>query len=300
MNTLFQLVVFIIISTITFWSHFELAKKPLVLLEAARKERETLYLPTGKGLKHFGFGYTNMLANLIWFNTINYFGKHHKTDQKYDWFFHMCKLTTSLDPHAPKVTEFCGNMLAWEVHTPEKSIEILSKTIKQRPEDWVLYYLRGSINMSFLDNIEDANKDYLKASNYPEAPALITRLAAKSLIELEKPQAAVDFLEDKIANSKDLETREALKIRLLEAQNELYIFILENAITKYRSLYSKNPPDLGTLKDAGLVKEIVKDPLGGEYRYDPVTNTVSSEAGIKRIKGTLLKEEDEMVELNGH
>src|SRR5204863_759985 len=61
---------------------------------------EILYVPNGTGLRFMSFGYTNILANLLWFNTINYFGKHYRADRNYKWLGHMCGLVTELDPHA--------------------------------------------------------------------------------------------------------------------------------------------------------------------------------------------------------
>ena len=75
---------------------------------------EVLYLPNKEAVEVVSFGYKHFAADLIWFNTINYFGKHYREDKKFTWLKHMCDLTTNLNPNAKHFYEFCGLMLSWD------------------------------------------------------------------------------------------------------------------------------------------------------------------------------------------
>ena len=37
------------------------------------EDQEVLYMPKGPGLEILSFGYQNLLADIIWFNTVSYF-----------------------------------------------------------------------------------------------------------------------------------------------------------------------------------------------------------------------------------
>ena len=275
---------------LTAWSYSGLKDKPLELSIQEKKSHELLYLPEGGNIKLLDFGYTNILSDIMLFNTINYFGKHHRTDQKYPLFFHLCSVTTKLDQFAPKISEFCANMLAWEANEPENSIKILSETIKSRPDDWILYYLRGSVYMTFLSDTFHAKENFVKSSKLKGAPPIIARLAAKSLIELNQPSTAVDFLTEMLKRAQSQVEKEALTARLKEAKNELYISILEKAVTEFNRRHNQAPTKIAQLIDSGILRAVPGDPFGGEYIIDQNTGTITSTSGTKRLRGLKVEE----------
>jgi hypothetical protein len=245
--------------------------------------REALYLPSGKGLKLISFGFTNVLSDVLWFNTINYFGKHHRSDQNYRWLAHICNLVVDLNPRARHVYDFCGTMLAWEANLPEESVKLLTKAILHTPNDWNLYYQRGFVNLFFLKNSEQAQSDFLQAAALPDAHALVKRLAAKKLAESDNAQAAVEFLTDMLQREKDPAGRAALGSRLREAHFELDFQTLEQARSIYRGKAGKDPKSLQDLVSAGILRSDFKDPFGGVYEIDPETQEIVSSSKHKRI-----------------
>lgn len=62
---------------------------------------ELLYFPKGDKLSLVSLGFDNAVSNVLWFNTVSYFGKHYREDQRYHWLSHMCNVITDLDPSAP-------------------------------------------------------------------------------------------------------------------------------------------------------------------------------------------------------
>jgi hypothetical protein len=184
--------------------------------KAHSQDQETLYLPNGAALELISFGYKNALANLLWFRTISYFGEHYATDKNYFWLNHMCELVSELSPHAAHVYQFCSNMLSWEANAPEQSIELLSKGIERSPHDWRLYYYRAITYLYFLKSTERARDDFVTASRLEGAPVLVKRLAAKTLVELDSPSAAITLLETLLAEERDPSARKALAERLVQ------------------------------------------------------------------------------------
>ena len=122
------------------------------LLTNKDKDHEALYLPSLESVEFVTFGYKNIVADLLWFKTISYFGKHYATDRNYSWLSHMCDLVTTLDKHALASYQFCANMLSWEADTPQLAIDLLSKAIQNNPNSWRMPYLRGFTYLFFLKN----------------------------------------------------------------------------------------------------------------------------------------------------
>lgn len=246
--------------------------------------KEALYLPNGQGLEFLSFGYKNTLSDLLWFNTISYFGKHRKGDQNYHWLAHMCSLVSDLNPRALHVYDFCSTMLAWEAGRPEEAVSILSKAIVRFPDRWNLYYARGFIEWFFLKDAERSQQDFVKASSFPDAHLIVKRLAAKKLVASNNAQTAVDFLSGVLQTERDPSARAAIEARLREAHYELDFQTLERARDIYRQRHGEFPRELSLLASDGIVNSEFRDPFGGTYRIDPTSGEISSSSNHKRLK----------------
>ena len=271
-----QLLLLLAFLTITASAYHKLEALQHVPINAPDQTHEVLYLPNGKGLNAISFGYHNIVSNLLWFNTISYFGKHYASDQNYQWFSHMCDLVTTLDPQATHVYEFCALMLAWEAHTPEAAIEILTKAIKHHPQEWLFPYLRGFDYMFFVKNATLAKRDLLYASKLPGAPLIAGRLAARQATKLGDYQSAVAFLSDVISKTTNPTTRAALQKRLKQTRRDYDLEQLKKAISYYYQHHQGELTDLQQLVDAGIIKQLPPDPFGGRYYIDAKTNELKS------------------------
>ena len=182
--------------------------------------KEVLYLPNGYALGLISFGYRNALANTLWFNLINYFGKHYRSDRTYQWLNHMCNLVSDLNPKMQHVYEFCGLMLAWEANLAQQAHDILSKGILNHPNEWRLFYLRGMTSLLFLDNEDGAHKDLVVAGQLPGAHPIIKTLAAKKISILDNSNTAKEFLLRAIDAAESDFEKQILFNRLQELENK--------------------------------------------------------------------------------
>lgn len=228
MKTLLLLALFF---TITFTSLHELHPSETVLSDPDQM-REVLYLPSGELLGGLSLGYRNFLADVIWLNAINYFGKHFKTDRNYLWLYHMCDLVTTLDPGAAHVYKFAANMLSWEANLPEKSILMLDKAVRNSPDNWEFYYLRGFTWLYFIKDYERAEADLKIAASKPEVPAMVGRIAAKVALNREDPQVVKQFLIDLIRNATDPNAKKALIARLQEIEKKGVLKLPEKILNR--------------------------------------------------------------------
>lgn len=246
--------------------------------------KEVLYLPSGIGLELMSFGYGNVLADLLWFNTINYFGKHYQDDQNYRWLHHMCDLVTTLDPRAFHVYEFGSTMLGWEMGAPDDAIKLLDKALLIFPDSWRIYYLRGFIYMFFKKDAARAQADFVKASKLPGVHYIVARLAAKSFTSQDDPETAISFLSEMIETTIEPSARQALEHRLREAIYERDHRMIERAVGIFKERHGRFPADIGELVSGGIMTKLPKDPFGGQYYLDGASAEAKSTTGRKRLK----------------
>ncbi|RME61135.1 MAG: hypothetical protein D6780_02220 [Candidatus Dadabacteria bacterium] len=284
---LFGLLFFLFFLFLTGFSRKSLSFKRRVI-HINSKVQEVLYFPKGKALESISFGYRNALADLLWFKTISYFGKHYRLDKDYRWFEKMCSVVQRLDPRARYVVEFCSTMLSWELKKPESAIRLLSKGIKDDPSYWRYYYLRGFTYLYFLNNNSLAEKDFLKGSKLSDAPVFLKRIAAKKLAE-SKLEAAYSFLIQMIKDARDPSQKSSLIERLKEVECLLQIKEANLGLKSYIKKYKKLPKSVKELKKEGLYLRRLKDPFGGKLVINLKEKTVvtTSKKGMKVLNSYL-------------
>ncbi|MCI5066077.1 hypothetical protein MRY87_10165 [bacterium] len=247
--------------------------------------REVLYLPDGTGLELLSFGYKNVLSNYLWFKTVSYFGKHYRSDRNFQWLQHMCNLITDLNPYAEHVFTFCGTMLAWEVEAPQAAYDIYTKAIESSPEQWNYYYLRGFTSMYFLEDSISAERDLQKASEFPDVPAFVVRLAASKML-LSDPRQAQVFLSEMIRETRDEHQRAALIDKLKEVTLEVQFQEIERRIEFFAEQQGRPPSGIDELQEYGLIsnQREVTDPYGGRFYIDQESGEVRTTSKKKRKK----------------
>lgn len=314
-----KLTVFLIFLALTCWTRPKLVDTWRGL-GTESVQSEVLYLPQRAAVEFVSFGYTNALADVLWFNTINYFGKHYRSDQSYQWLSEMCSLVIALDPAAKHVYEFCSAMVSWEVKDHKAGLEILNQAVAQHPNDWRFRYFRGFHRMFFEQDSAGAHQDFAAASQLPGAHPIVARLAAKEAASLNQPEAAVEFLEDLIRKTRDPNERQAYAKRLQEIWYEIGFKWNQESIQAYRERFGKLPkslnamladkervlrirgslnqiyylvildpqvkielPDLATFLAAGAVRVVLEDPYGEKFTIDGTSGQVKSASNRKRL-----------------
>lgn len=263
-----------------------------VQVRMERPEREVLYLPSGVGLQFLSFGYQNFVADILWFHTISYFGKHYRGDRNYTWLSHMCSLVAELNPRARHVVEFCGTMLAWEAERPKEALVLLSKAIDREPEYWNYYYLKGFTEFYFLNDSAAAQESLEKGASLPDAPAFVARLAAEKMLSSD-PTSAIRFLSQMIQEAEsgrrplDEIQLSSLKSKLRQSIHEANLYTYDSALKAYVKKYGNLPRGLEELVEGGFLQvpsSGFSDPYGGTYYIDPETQTVRSTGKAPRSR----------------
>ena len=241
---------------------------------------EVVYLPDARLLRPLVLGYDNVLANVLWFRTISYFGSHYEGDRQYPWLARMCDLVTDLDPRAEHVYRFAGLILPWEANDLDEGIRLLEKGVRNLPESWLLHYYLGMTHY-FFRNDADAAAEYLsKAARLPGAPPLVTRVAALMSGRRANAGTSIQFLRELLKNADSDQMREVLTRSLEDAEFRATASMLQNVVDAYRKQVGSIPPNMDALFERGIMRgELPKDPYGGRWEVDQSTGRLRSSTG---------------------
>lgn len=242
-------------------------------------QAELVYLPKAQYLRLMSLGYDNVLADVLWFRTINYFGKHYRGDRLYPWLAHMCDLVTDLDPRAEHVYRFAATILPWEADQADAGIRLLEKGVKALPNSWLLHYWLGFSYYFFKDDFESATKYLRIAAQLPGAHPSVARLAARLASQHYGPETTMRFLSEIRNNAYSEEMRQVINENMREARLASHLEQLDAAIAYYKRRNGSPPPDIRALLDAGLITHVPEDPFGGVYEIDAENGKARSSTG---------------------
>ena len=256
------------------------------VISQGAESREPLYLPSVSYVRLLTFGFDGLFSDILWFNTLNYFGKQFRGEKDYRWLAHMCDLVSSLDSKASHVYEFCATLLSWVAREPEKSNKILTKAIQIDSNNWRYLYLRGFNYWYFLDRKDLAREDIQQAASIQGAPVFLSSLASRLIAVQEDPRLAFEFLQDAASRTKDNNAKSALIEQAKLAKMALDIRALKNKIQDYENKYGQKPQSWGDLLAKGLMQGIPLDPFGSAYVLDSSSLEISSLSGRKPLSWT--------------
>ncbi|MCX8072093.1 MAG: hypothetical protein N3C12_06555 [Candidatus Binatia bacterium] len=240
---------------------------------------ELIYAPPGKFLQVVSLGYRHALADVLWFRTIDYFGRHYRGDRIYPWLAEMCERVTDLDPAAVHVYRFGGVILPWEANEVDAGIALLEKGVRNLPHSWELRYMLGFSYYFFRDDLEAASRELRAALALPDAPGFLAGLLAVIDAAHRGPEAAMEFLQAALRTTTVPEVRETIEEQLRELAFARAWAEIEQAVRIYRDRFGVPPPNLSTLETAGILSRVPADPFGGGFVIDPQTGTVRATTG---------------------
>jgi len=253
--------------------------------DATRKAQEALYMPSGRALRAVSFGYRNVAAHILWFQTIMYFGRHVNRDRDYTWLSHMCDLVTNLNPLMRQVYEFGGVIMAWEVKQPQLGVDLLSRGIERFPNYWRLYFLRGILRFHFLHDDLGAQQDFQTGAKLPDAIPQLIAMAAKKITKTSGAEMTIQFLNDTLNSTTDPAARTVIERSLNDARYDRDRIIFAAAVDQYQQRYGRDPTTPQELVTTGIINRLPQEPYGGRYIWNSETRGVEgdSEDAGKRL-----------------
>ena len=147
--------------------------------EAPGVEREEfVYYPSGPFLRAAAMGYDQAAAAVAWIDAVQYYGEHTRGDQKFDYLFHLCDVTTDLDPKFELPYTFGSLVLLTEGKRPSAAMRLLEKGRENNPRSWNLFFETGFSYYIAWEDYPKAAEYFTLAAGMPGAPEKTERFAA--------------------------------------------------------------------------------------------------------------------------
>jgi hypothetical protein len=241
-------------------------------------------LPKGEYLKPALLGYHHLGADILWLRLLQVVGKKQNSADEYEWIYHALDVITTLDPQYAYAYYVGGNILGDLAKRPDLSNRLLEKGAAANPDVWYIPFLLGYNHYFLLGDPAKGAEYIMNAASLPDRPAYIPGLATRMAAEAGNPETALAFLEARLLETHDPQTREFLANRMKEVIIERDIRILESAVEIYRTKQGAFPARLTDLLTVGTLPILPQESFGGEYRLDPKTGTVSSSTHPERLR----------------
>jgi tetratricopeptide (TPR) repeat protein len=250
-----------------------------------RDPDELMYLPPGQILRALSLGHTNLMADLVWLRTIQYYGEQRLTTRNYDQAERLFQVIYRLDPTFLGATRFGALILSQDAGNPEAAFRLLDRAEQDFPDRWEYPFERGFIHQTITREYGEAGASYELAASKPGAPDLAMRLAGISFGKLGDRNTAREIWRALLE-----ETDNALLVSL--AERNLRNLDLEdgeerltNAVGVYREETGDVPPTFGHLLQAGALDAVPVEPWGGRWLWVPENEEVLSTTTIDRRMG---------------
>jgi tetratricopeptide (TPR) repeat protein len=243
---------------------------------SSRVGAQVLYLPSGQYLKVVSLGFPEILADLIYLWSIQYYGNYDKAE-RFSYLEHVYNgVIAELDPHYIDPYLVGALIMETEAGEHEMALRLLEKGMKSNPQEWILPFEAGFICFDALSDYGRAADYFERAMAIPSAPPAIRRIHAEMFNKMGDKRRSLENWKQ-IHDAADSEyVRDISWRHVHDLAIEVDLETLTAAIESYRSTHGRLPSSLDDLARAGLVAGIQPDPDGRPYVYDPATGSVKS------------------------
>src|SRR4030042_3125540 len=141
-------------------------------------EKKTfISLPSGKTLKILSFGNANLVADVLFIWSIQFYSTLNLTN-RFDFIDNIFNVITDLNPQYRAAYYYGATIMALEAKEYRMAIRLLQKGSQNMTQEWIFDYEAGYYAYKFLNDVDLAEKFYLNASGKPDAPPIIKRMRA--------------------------------------------------------------------------------------------------------------------------
>ena len=249
-----------------------------IRLESDRGEEplrtDILFLPAGKHLKQTTLGYDNVLADIIYIWSIQYYTDFTR-ETRYPYLLHTFDVITDLDPQFIDAYMIGALTIVAEGHDRKRATWLLHKGMANNPDDYLLPLDAGYY---FRDTFKDPRKAayyFNVAAGRPAAPNYIKRLCAGMTDRTGDKRTSYELWKRAHDEAEKEEDQRISERHLRILHDEINIEALASLVDRYQGLEGHYPSSLAQLVSAGLADQVPRDWQGEEYSYDPYTGKVA-------------------------
>lgn len=234
-----------------------------------------IFIPSGKYLKLVTFGYSSVLADIIYVWAIQYYSDYNIPD-RFKYLDHIFSIISELDPHYLDPYDIGALIAAYEAKDLNLALKILDKGLENNPDQWFFPYTGGHYAQMIKKDQKLAQEYYKKAMEVKGAPDIVRRLYANSLYKAMDYQRALQAWLEIYQTATDDRIKKIASNHLYRAKATIDIQNIKEAVEKFKGKFGRNPMDLSQLVKAGFLSSLPKDLDGKDYLYDPKTGEVKA------------------------
>jgi hypothetical protein len=246
-----------------------------------RAQEEILYVWSGTHVRRLAPGFENLMADLYWLRTVQYFGGQRVfADQKrFDLLEPLIEITTTLDPRFEIAYRygaiFLGEPKPLGAGRPDAAIALLERGARNLPRSWLIRQNLGFFTFLFLDDPKRAAQALMEARQLPGAPYWLETLAANLLRkggERELSRSLWQTMYDQ-AEEGPIKTNALINLNYLDALDG--ITRLNAVALAFEREAGRGARSIAELQAAGLLRGAPVDPSGTPYVFDPAAGAFS-------------------------
>jgi tetratricopeptide (TPR) repeat protein len=240
------------------------------------EQKTFVALPSGKTLQVLSFGYRNLVADMLFIWSIQFYSTYNLTN-RYEYLEHVFNVITDLTPKYKEPYVVGSWIMALELGDIKMAIRLLEKGSRNMPEEWFFDYECGFYAYKELKDYKLAEKYFTRASSKPNAPSHVKRRQAHTIYMQDNLESAYKLWKNILDNAGDDGfARSAALNHLFQIKYEMDKKNLKEKIGQFRQRYGRNPSSLSELVQAGLIRSVPRDYSGSDYLYDPQTGIVKA------------------------
>jgi len=139
---------------------------------------DNLYLPSGKFVEQASLGYKEMVADLVWFNAVQYYGGYRQAHHDLAYFEGLINIVTDLDPHFTFPYVFGAAVMSQDLERPDRAVALLKKGMVQNPTNGEFPFEIGFVSYIDAHDNKTAAHYFELASKFPDGGDKAKRFAA--------------------------------------------------------------------------------------------------------------------------
>jgi hypothetical protein len=237
-----------------------------------------LYLPSGKYLRALAPGYPELLADIIYLWSIQYYSEYER-GQRYEYLDHVYRnVISELDPRYQDPYLVGALIMAMEAHDGEMALGLLDKGMEANPDNWLLPFEAGFYAYDTLEDHGRAARYFKRAMNIPGSHPIIRRLHAEMYNKMGDPRTSLGYWMEIYRTAEDEYVRDVSYRHVHDLRIRVDTETLREAVRIYTQLHGRRPPGLETLVSAEIINRVPHDPEGSPYLYNRNTGEIRSRA----------------------
>jgi len=234
-----------------------------------------LYLPSGKYLRAVTFGYSSLVADIIYLWAIQYYGDP-TVSNRFDYFTRIFSVISDLDPHYIDPYEIGALIAINDMRNVPLALSVLDMGFAKNPDQWILPLEAGHYAQFYEKDYALAKGYYEKTMKIEGAPAVARRLYAETAYKTADLKTAWETWVEVYKTAPDEQIRKIASNHLYEVKAAGDTAVLRAGVEKFRERYGHNPADLSQLVGVGILSALPKDLDGKDYLYERETGEIKT------------------------